>query len=58
VIIDGELVMPPGANPAEYQKAIGQATGAALGPAVDGYPAVTGMFNRYQVIVTNPNPHG
>ena len=58
VVVNGELVLPAGVSPADYQKAIGQATSAALGPVTDGYSAIGGMVSRYNGVTEDPNPHG
>jgi hypothetical protein len=58
VIVNGEVVCPPGVSPAEHQAAVVQAVNDTLGPASGGYSAIEGMVASYNGITKNPNPNG
>jgi hypothetical protein len=58
VIVDGQVVCPPGVSPAEHQAAVVKAVSETLGPAVGGYSAIEGMVATYNGVTKNPNPNG
>ena len=57
VLVNGEIVCPPGVSPAQYQAAVVQAVTDTLGPAAGGYSAFEGMEDAYNGVTENPNPH-
>jgi hypothetical protein len=58
VIVDGQIVCPPGVSYAEHQAAVVRAAGELLGPAAGGYSAIEGMIATYNGVTKTPNPHG
>ncbi|MCU1694964.1 MAG: hypothetical protein JWR34_1027 [Mycobacterium sp.] len=58
VLVNGEIVCPPGVSYAEHQAAVVKAAGDLLGPAIGGYSAIEGMVATYNGATKNPNPHG
>jgi hypothetical protein len=58
VIVDGQIVCPPGVSPAEHQAAVVQAVNDTLGPAAGGYSAIEGMVATFNGVTKYPNPNG
>lgn len=57
VLVNGEIVRPPGVSPAQFQAAVVQAATDTLGPAAGGYSASEGIQNTYNGVTENPNPN-
>lgn len=58
VIVDGEIVCPPGVYPPDFLAAVTTATNEVLGPVPGGNSAAEGMAGRYTGVTENPDPNG
>jgi hypothetical protein len=58
VMVDGEIVCPPGVPFDKHSEAIVKAAGDVLGPASGGYSAIEGMISRFNGVTETPNPNG